>query len=917
MTVGLTLVIVRFVLMEFTNFSLANLTYMYEDLAVSMLASPKAYIVLLTTCLVASRMNLLYGWEYNGILIPSLLALLWYDPLKIVASFAEAILILGMAKFVLRLPVFQAVAIEGARKVLLFFNISFAYKISLAYLLLWYAPHIKISDYYGFGYLLPSLLAMKMHDKDSVARIFRATLQTSLVAVLVASVVGYGLTYAPNVFSWIQTAGEAVPQKLHRIDQGRFVDVLLEEKVTLYKGRRKNTYVQPTAREIEIFSEGLKLVRSAEVENLDQNLERATGLFASIGYELVVVEDRFVLLREQLPYKGWGLYVINLKAANSMLIQVPAPLDEWAALEAGASLFLDFDSEGLAVAGTGRRNISGGGADVLSNSQTLFLAFQRIMGERDILQVRGYTASTIRVLTGARKGDYLEGMPQPESSLWVKKELPEGLNLAGLQALIGEFDIRWITPPLRNTPRSYAGSGIAELMLNRKDRRALLFKPFYGDRETLEEAGEKTILGHLQDWLLVGKVRIAEKGSDSYVVPRQEELLFFDQEILTPLIRLSEEEYAAGQWSEEGLEELKAIAAIAAPLGFQVIRYKHVVSDSDFLILAESESDESSHWGTYVIRLGRSNPYLIQVPRPVFEVNVFEYGVALFERIKARYLMIGGAHPRANDDGSSDLIKVENKQSFFTLASQVALREAGAAPMMVLQSRAFGFRPDVPVPDADIILAFKSGIVTRDNIDRLGSRVVESLEADGLRVAFVDGSESVAGYEVGGLPQALYLNQSLNKEFAIVWLSPGLRAGFRQQTENILQEKQFAALRIPSVEGDIHDELSPFVERNALRSPDDSLVELVQKYIVSRDVVLLDMLKKLRGVHLRRIIDFNSKQAFVEIRDSSDNLLLFANLFPLDAEKVFPLVATGFTRSFVDDFVASRSAILKPGGAGR
>ncbi len=173
----------------------------------------------------------------------------------------------------------------------------------------------------------------------------------------------------------------------------------------------------------------MKLVRSAEVENLDQNLERATGLFASIGYELVVVEDRFVLLREQLPYKGWGLYVINLKAANSMLIQVPAPLDEWAALEAGASLFLDFDSEGLAVAGTGRRNISGGGADVLSNSQTLFLAFQRIMGERDILQVRGYTASTIRVLTGARKGDYLEGMPQPESSLWVKKELPEGLNL--------------------------------------------------------------------------------------------------------------------------------------------------------------------------------------------------------------------------------------------------------------------------------------------------------------------------------------------------------------------------------------------------------------------------------------------------------------------------------------------------------
>jgi len=916
-TIGLTLLIVRYVLMEFTNFSLANLTYMYEDLAVSMLASPKAYIVLLTTCLVASRMNLLYGWEYNGILIPSLLALLWYDPPKIAASFAEAILILGVAKMVLRLPLFQSIAIEGARKILLFFNISFAYKILLAYLLLWYAPHIKISDYYGFGYLLPSLLAIKMHDKDSVARIFRATLQTSLIAIIVASFIGYGLTYAPNVFSWIQTASETAPQKLHRIHKGKLVDVLLEEKVTLYKGRRKNTYIQPTASEIEIFSEGLRLIRSAGIKDINQELERATSLFASIGYEFVIVENRYALLRELLPYKGWGLYVINLKATNSMLIQVPAPLDEWATLEAGASLFLESNSKSLAVAGTSRQNIAGGGADVLSNSQTLFLAFQRIFGGRDILQVRGYTASSIRVLTGIRKDDYEKGMSQPESSLWVKKELPPGLNLAVLESLIGEFNIKWVTPPLRNTPRTYAGSGIAELMLNRKDRRTLLFKPFYSDRETLEETGEKTILGHLQDWLLVGKVRIAEKGSNSYITPRQEELLFFDQEILTPLIRLSNDEYTGGQWTEEGLEELKAVAAIAAPLGFRIIRYKHTVSDSDYLILAERESDNIPHWGTYVIRLGRSNSYLIQVPRPVFEVNVFEYGVALFERLKARYLMIGGAHPRANDDGTSDLIKVENKQSFFTLASQVAIREAGDSPMMVLQSRAFGIRPDVPVPDADIILAFKSGIITRDNIDRMGSNVVDSLEKDGLRVAFVDGSEQVAGYEVGGLPQALYLNQSSNKDFAIVWLSPALRAGFRQQTENILQEKQFAALGIPSMEGDVYDELLPLIQRNALRKPGNSLVDLVRKYMASHDIVLLDTMKKYRGVRLRRIIDLNSKQAFIELRDTNDNLLMLANLFPLDDEKVLLLKANEFTRSFVDDFVASRAAILIPRGEGR
>lgn len=623
------------------------------------------------------------------------------------------------------------------------------------------------------------------------------------------------------------------------------------------------------------------------------------------------------MLRERLPYKGWGLYMVNLEPENSMMIEVPAPLDEWASLDAGAALFLDFKSQSLAASGIGRRNIAGGAADVLSNSQTMFMAFQRVYGGNNILQVRGYTASAIRKLTGARQGDYEEGMPQPEPSLWVKKELPAGLNLAQLESLIGEFKIKWAPAPFKNVPREYVQSGMAELLLDRKNRRSLMFRPLYGDRIASEEVSDKTILGHLQDWLLVGKVRIAERGSNAYVAPRLEELLFFDQEILTPLIRLSDEEYTGTHWTKEGLEELAVIAAQAAPLGLEVIRYKHTLSGEDFLILAEKEADSVSHWGTYVIRIGRANSYMIQVPRPVFEVNVFEFGVALFDRLKAKYLMVGGSHPRANDDGTSDLIKTENKQSLFTLASQVALREAGNAPMLVLQSRAFGVRPDAPVPDSDVILAFKSGIMKRESLQRLEGQVVDKLQDDGLSVAFVDGSEAVAGYEVGGLPQAMYLDQTTNKEFAIIWLSPFLRAGFRQQTENLLQDKQFAALEIPSREGDLFTEIVPYVEKKALRRPDHKLVALVKDYISSHDVILLDSLEKYRGVRLQRIIDLNSKQAFLKITDLNGNLLILANMFPLDNQRDWSLNPRGFTRTFMEDFVASRTAILMTEGGSR
>ena len=130
-TLGVTYLIVRYGLMEFTNFRISNLNYLYEDVATSILASPKAYIILLTTAFLASRMNLKYGLDYSGILIPALVALQWYQPTKIITTVAEAVIIYGIGMLVLRLPVFARTTIEGARKLLLFFNISFAYKLAL------------------------------------------------------------------------------------------------------------------------------------------------------------------------------------------------------------------------------------------------------------------------------------------------------------------------------------------------------------------------------------------------------------------------------------------------------------------------------------------------------------------------------------------------------------------------------------------------------------------------------------------------------------------------------------------------------------------------------------------------------------------------------------------------------------------
>ena len=195
-TTAIAWLIVRYGLMEFTNFRISGISYLYEGLASSILASPKAYIILTLTAIIASRMNLRYGWDFSGVLIPALIALQWYQPAKILTSFLEAGVIYGAAVLLLRTPWLANTTIEGARKILLFFNIAFAYKMLLGYAVVILAIDIKTTDLFGFGYLLSTLIAIKAHDKKIFPRLMRSTLQVSFLGAVTGNIVGFALSAA-------------------------------------------------------------------------------------------------------------------------------------------------------------------------------------------------------------------------------------------------------------------------------------------------------------------------------------------------------------------------------------------------------------------------------------------------------------------------------------------------------------------------------------------------------------------------------------------------------------------------------------------------------------------------------------------------------------------------------------------------
>ena len=903
-TIAVTYVLVRYGLMVFTNFSMGNIGYMYEDLAASMLASPKAYIILLATAFAASLMNLRYGWEFSGLLIPALLALQWYNPIKLAASFAEAFVILGIAILVLALPIFKNATIEGGRKLLLFFNISFGYKLLLGYLILWLFPQYKITDYYAFGYLLATLLAVKMYDKQMLGQVTRATLQTSLVSVLVASVIGFSLQMLPNVFAIgvEQTTDKTGTRQVKHITDTGIAEWIQKNKVNFYQSRLEDTHTDLTTHKLESFKYSIKHLQQYMQTREKTALYKANALLAEIGYRVDLVKDQYLLIHEKSPRKGWGIYVLNLESESNLLLDMPAPKEAWGTVDAGTRLFTSFQARALAISGGSGWDQSASSNAALLEGNTLFSAFHQALRQLDILQVRGYTPQIVRQLTGRRVPPD-QTLPDISSRLYIKSSLPAGLDLPALKSFIDEFDILWGKPRFKNILRSRSRSGFAELILSRSDRRDLFFKPLFEGADQAVE-GEQTIAGYIQDWLLQGKQWLAARGSNDYTPPSVEELLYMDEAVLTPLVNIARKEYQPQfGWTSEGEEELQAIQSAASVLDYEIVRYHHQSSDRDYLILIERQDRENRrYWGTYVLLLGQSKDFVVQIPRPLYEIRTFEFGIHLFDRLDAGFLMIGGAHPLANTNRSSDLILSGNKENMFNLFEQVVLREAGSKPMFIAQCRGFGLRQETEYPDSDVVMAFQSGINTERQIGDLGKELITNLKREGLSFRFVDGSLPLMGYEVGGLPQAEYLEQTVNKRFSLLWLSPMARKTYRQQTENQNQNKQFQALSIPTREIDMVKYISNHAEPSG-ESVSPTLQKRIKRYIKTRDIVELDRIHHmLPEGGLERLIDKDTKQAYLSVTSQSGKPIVLANLAPRQPGSSYVAeidVTEGFARQFV------------------
>ncbi|AZQ69199.1 hypothetical protein EF888_19920 [Silicimonas algicola] len=858
-TIGVTWLLVRFVLIEFTNFRISEVGYLYEGFASSILASPKSYIILVTTAVIASRMNLLYGWDFSGILIPALIALQWYQPVKVLASFAEAFVVLGVATMLLRSRFFADATIEGARKLILFFNVSFAYKLLLGHALLWTGWEIKVTDYFGFGYLLSTLMAMKMHEKQIAARFSRAVLQVSLVGAALGSLIGFALKPVRLPDAWLPappTPTESLPAVAQVEELG---DAVVRATMGAYLTLGGAGISQATPGELDAFRRGVELLleRGAEPEAM----ARASALLAEARFDLSLANGRYLILSGKGAAHG-GTYVLDPSASGGLTVQVPDPLEVPLLVSAGAALLGEPGVGALAVAGTSSRN-GGEALGVAGELGTFFQAFHEMLDAMGTLQLRGSLG--------------------PGARLQVDGAIPDVLDLPRLQVLFGDLEVDFGGGEEANLQRDTARGGFAELFVGEEAVRNALAG--LGALATVAKVeGTSSLDGFLVEWMLD---RIAQAGSKEYRPPRTEELIYLDRAVLAPLL----ESLAAGP--EPDAARLAAIDTSARALDYQLLLHRHRRSGSDHVLLLPRPKGDSSrrHWGAFAFRVGGQGSYAVYVPRPLPDIGTLEAGLALYGALKARALLVAGAHPGAGRGGEADVLRADAPFSLYALASRAVVRQAEEEPLMHLLVRGMAAPLEGDVASLEALLAFDRSGLGEEPPTALAGNLRRDLLELGFEVGLVDGGADRVRYEIGQVPLARHLEPKATQGVAAVWLSPILRSSFAERLTDDIEAALFEALAIPTVEAEPLD---------ALLAPAPATVQplpararaLVDDFLLHRDAVSLARLQQeFSQLRLTRLADPASAQTFLLITDPGGAPIAMANIGarePADAVKVVP-----------------------------
>jgi len=741
--VVLTYALLRFVLLPATNLSFSSLELMYEDVAQDFLASPKAYIILLTTALLAARFNLNYGWDFNGILVPALLALTWLEPAKLVSTLVEVLLLVGGARALLAMPGLRTLNLEGPRKTVLVFFLGFVVKWAIGWVLGGRMPGLKVTDLFGFGYLVPTLLAVKILQKKAMARVMLATVHTSLAGFVVGSLVGFGLSLVePRPATALTADTQAARAPGLGLDKSPLGIMALAHATARENGasgiplRRRNGELRQY---VALWRAAGTWLESGDLEAEGAVRERALAL----GLELRPLASttpgapaRFALVeRERLEGKlGWDTSVL-VPGAPGPVLEVPRPLTEAPSAEAAAALCERVRCRAIIASGvdTSAAGLVTGDAlnelDAPLHSAHLALSTnERILVRADVALARG---KALLHVPGGQATQALE-------SLWPGTAVTDA------------------PPP--EPGLSWGEARVSVLRAHPNDLAALVL-------EDLPELPAP--LTHVQvRSALLSPEELAPYAEGAAPQPTDAELLVLEQQVAAPLL---------GHGGAAVPEPLRArwAAAMAGLMGMTVHPVEGCADTGPCWWVTDTDGNSGRAGASLLVRPG-SGTLAFGVPVPDREQGTLAVALEAWQEARARALVVSmpGASRGARHPATQGHLRTT-----FQAFHQAVHRALPQGSGLVLQIRGYSGRPAV---NADVLVDVGCPVLQSQqrpaDLERL---LAQSGPLGWLssRVRYHDGAPELAGLSDAS-PQAAFSRTFGGVRSATLWLSEPLRGAF-------------------------------------------------------------------------------------------------------------------------------------------
>ncbi|WP_437286593.1 poly-gamma-glutamate biosynthesis protein PgsC/CapC [Sorangium sp. So ce406] len=760
------------VLLRTTNLSVSRFQVLNESLSLEFLELPKAHIILVIGALLGARNNVRYGWDYNGILVPGLLAVAWYEPTKLLTTTIEALVVFYLSRWITSVRPFSRMLLVGPRRMIFVYVLGFIVKMAIGFAMVRFAPGLQMIDYFGFGYLLPSLLAVKMWNKEHVGIVIMPTLQVSLTAFLAGNAVGYALVALGWGSAPPTPAAEARPPP--RVESAA-LSLVLADTVPRPGPRPRAAAI---AADIEARRVAYRLARSVLRDG------RPAG-------ELLGVAERARLsvVQEGDGDRPWYVMTARFEdpedapsapraAFRKRLGRSPTSAPEWLVLAAPAQI-------GSALPAVALR-----AAEILDAAAVVLLSRHGAIRRHD----EAFAAAMIEAMEDPHVLIVEPGGGDgPELSVVGS---PAGLPVVSIGQGLGAEATMTFRPAaepstlLADAPRLRVPLHVAEAV----GARMLGVPEIVRWTGTLEEELSKRM------------VTLTEVQPGRFRPPSIEELRLFDSVVAPRLIvAATRPGGAAGAppptaWERAilgrlGFREVRIGGTDAAPAAWGIAEpgpseggperrgnpawlvLSHPPAPPPAAPAQRRAGPAASITGILPspspepMRSALTGAMLVEVPAPRWQIGVFGAGLALADALSAQSLLLAGAVPTAEPSGAADVRRAEGLRSFFQRTHEVWVGDGGSAlSVQAIEAERSHER--------DAVISFGYEVVRPEHVPTFAGPLLETLRDLELRVGIFDGTREQVSFS-GATDMAMaYAKRFAEGRFAIVYLGSAIRRFF-------------------------------------------------------------------------------------------------------------------------------------------